>query len=358
MVTGVNNNNNNSQSMSNSSSNTYTVRSGDTLSEIAARNKVSLSSVISANPQIKNPNLIYPGQQINMPSQGGTGNLAGLYVAKAQSPAESPMAGGNYMVRPGDTLSGIASRSGVGLNDMMVANPQIKNPNMIYVGQQLNIPGGIDGVSRPSSSSTQNRPTANNGANGASNSAPVRNTGPSGDVKGGVSVAELRRIMPSLSESKAQAYLPSLNRAMAEFKINTPERQAAFLAQLAQESGELKYFQEIASGAAYEGRRDLGNTQPGDGVRFKGRGPIQLTGRANYRSAGAALGIDLERNPARAADPDVGFRVAGWYWNSRNLNSFADSRNFDAITYRINGGYNGKSVRDMYYRRALGVLGA
>ncbi len=354
MVTGVNNNSN-SQSMSNSSNNTYTVRSGDTLSEIAARNKVSLGSVISANPQIKNPNLIYPGQQINMPSAGGTGNLAGMSVAKTQSPAESPMAGGSYMVRPGDTLSGIASRSGVGLNDMMMANPQIKNPNMIYVGQQLNIPGGIDGVTRPSSSSTQSRPTTNNGA---SNSAPVGSTGPSGDVKGGVSVAELKRIMPSLSDAKAQAYLPSLNRAMAEFKINTPERQAAFLAQLAQESGELKYFEELASGRAYEGRRDLGNTQPGDGMRFKGRGPIQLTGRANYRSAGAALGIDLERNPTRASDPDVGFRVAGWYWNSRNLNSFADSRNFDAITYRINGGYNGKSVRDMYYRRALGVLGA
>ena len=143
---------------------------------------------------------------------------------------------------------------------------------------------------------------------------------------------------------------------MAEAKINTPKRQAAFLAQLAHESVQLRYFEEIASGAAYEGRRDLGNTQPGDGRRYKGRGPIQLTGRANYRAAGHALGINLEANPTRAADPDVGFRVAAWYWSSRNLNSYADSGNFSAITYRINGGYNGASERLAYYRRALGVL--
>ncbi len=165
-------------------------------------------------------------------------------------------------------------------------------------------------------------------------------------------------IMPNLSDARAREMMPHLNAAMQEAGINTPRRQAAFLSQLAHESGEFRWMEEIASGAQYEGRADLGNTQPGDGVRFKGRGPIQLTGRFNYRAAGQALGIDLENNPRRAADPDVGFRTAAWYWNNRNLNSYADAGNFDAITYRINGGYNGKAERDAYYARALRVLGA
>lgn len=172
----------------------------------------------------------------------------------------------------------------------------------------------------------------------------------------GVTLQQLRAIMPQLSQAKAEQYLPHLNRAMAEANINTRERKAAFLAQLAHESGQFRYFEELASGRAYEGRRDLGNTQPGDGVRYKGRGPIQITGRANYRAAGRALGIDLENNPRRAADPDVGFRVAAWFWNSRNLNSLADAGNFREITRRINGGFNGLADRQAYHRRALEVL--
>src|SRR5687767_14765292 len=139
---------------------------------------------------------------------------------------------------------------------------------------------------------------------------------------------ELRKIMPNCAAAKRTAYLPFIQQAMQEFQITSYLREAAFLAQLAHESGQLRYMEEIASGAAYEGRSDLGNTQPGDGVRFKGRGPIQLTGRANYAQASRDLGIDLVRNPERAADPDVAFRVAAWYWNSRDLNKYADSGNF------------------------------
>jgi len=187
---------------------------------------------------------------------------------------------------------------------------------------------------------------------------PVEGPTTPAPTTGGVSLQQLRSIMPNLSDARAQQMLPHLNAAMQEAGINTPRRQAAFLAQLAHESGEFRYMEEIASGAAYEGRTDLGNTQPGDGMRFKGRGPIQLTGRSNYRAAGQALGIDLENNPTRAAEPDVGFRTAAWFWNSRNLNTYADAGNFDAITYRVNGGYNGKASRDAYYNRALQVLGA
>jgi predicted chitinase len=174
---------------------------------------------------------------------------------------------------------------------------------------------------------------------------------------GGITIEVLRAVMPTLAEGKAQEYLPLLNSAMAEAQINTPQRQAAFLAQIAHESGELKYFEEIASGKAYEGRKDLGNTEPGDGRRYKGRGPIQLTGRANYRKAGGALGLPLEADPPLAARPDVGFRTAGWFWNSRDLNRFADSGDFREITRRINGGTRGLEARERYYAKAKEALG-
>jgi predicted chitinase/LysM repeat protein len=186
--------------------------------------------------------------------------------------------------------------------------------------------------------------------------APVEPSKPTGPTKGGLSLSQLKAIMPHLSDARARQTLPHLNKAMAEAHINTPKRQAAFVAQLAHESGEFRYFEELASGRAYEGRKDLGNTHPGDGVRYKGRGPIQLTGRANYRAAGKALGIDLEGHPKRAADVDVGFRTAAWFWNSRSLNKYADAGNFREVTRRINGGYNGLASREAYYRRALNVL--
>jgi len=177
-----------------------------------------------------------------------------------------------------------------------------------------------------------------------------------------LTLEQLQEIMPYMKKhkEKAEQYLPFLQAAMIEASIDTPLRVAAFLAQLAHESGELKYFEEIASGKAYEGRKDLGNTQPGDGIRFKGRGPIQLTGRFNYEECGKALGVDLVNHPERADDPDIAFRTAAWFWTKRRLNIFADKGGgfFDEITFRVNGGYNGKESRRKYYHKALEVLGA
>jgi putative chitinase len=172
-----------------------------------------------------------------------------------------------------------------------------------------------------------------------------------------ITIEQLRAIMPTLPQAKTETYLPYLNSAMDEFQINTPLRQAAFVAQLAHESVGLTAFEEFASGKAYEGRKDLGNVVAGDGVRYKGRGPIQLTGRANYHLAGVALDVDLINNPKRASDLDVAFRIAGWFWSTRKLNTFADKGEFDSITKRINGGFNGKAERDRYYARAKSVLG-
>jgi predicted chitinase len=162
--------------------------------------------------------------------------------------------------------------------------------------------------------------------------------------------------MPNCSAAKRADYLPFIQAAMQEFAITNYWRETAFLAQLAHESAELRYMEEIASGAAYEGRKDLGNTQPGDGKRYKGRGPIQLTGRANYQKFGGLLGLDLINNPEVAATKEVGFRIAGLFWKSHGLNELADQQQFKAITKAINGGYNGLDDRTKYYERAKKVL--
>jgi putative chitinase len=127
--------------------------------------------------------------------------------------------------------------------------------------------------------------------------------------------------------------------------MESPLRLAHLLAQLIHESGSFRYMEEIASGQAYEGRKDLGNTQPGDGVRYKGRGPLQLTGRANYRSYGRRIGIDLERHPEIAALPSVGLHIALEYWKDRSLNALADADDVVGITRKVNGGENGLADR-------------
>lgn len=144
---------------------------------------------------------------------------------------------------------------------------------------------------------------------------------------------------------------------MREYKITSEARSRMWLAQVGHESASLRYFEEIASGAAYEGRKDLGNTQPGDGVRFKGRGPIQITGRANYTSAGNALKLPLVDNPPMAADPRYAFRVSAWWWQTHGLNEISDTGDVIAATRRINGGLNGLDDRQKRYDRCR-ALGA
>ena len=134
-------------------------------------------------------------------------------------------------------------------------------------------------------------------------------------------------------------------------------RQATFLSQLAHESGRFYYVEEIASGKAYEGRKDLGNVKPGDGVRYKGRGLIQLTGRANYRQLSQELGVDFENNPDLLKSPQYAVQSACWFWQSRNLNEFADVRDIKTITKRINGGYNGLADREALYKLFLLAYG-
>ena len=144
------------------------------------------------------------------------------------------------------------------------------------------------------------------------------------------------------SQSRAEELGLAANVHLRNFGIlDNSLRFTHFFAQLAHESCNFRYMEEIASGSAYEGRADLGNTQRGDGKRFKGRGPIQLTGRANYRKYGQQLGIDFENNPEIVAIPSIGLMVACKFWADNGLNLLADQDDVRAVTRRINGGYNG-----------------
>ena len=158
---------------------------------------------------------------------------------------------------------------------------------------------------------------------------------------------QLQQIMPRLATAKLQQFLPHLNRAMQAYGVDTMQRTAAFIAQLAHESGEFRWMEDIWGPTDPQRRYEppgtlaarLGNTQPGDGKRFKGRGPIQITGRFNYTKYGALLEIDLVAQPELAAMPETAFATAGLYWKSNGLNELADANDFIKITRRINRGH-------------------
>ena len=213
-----------------------------------------------------------------------------------------------------------------------------------------------------------------------------------------ITADELRRLMPKLSPDLAQLYAPMLDAAMCEHGITTKKRRCAFLAQLAHESSGLTRWQENLNYSAgrlmtvfpnqfkslaqadayahkpeaianrvYANKNGNGNEASGDGFRFRGRGPIQLTGRNNYRKYGQLLpGSLLEHDPSNAADPRIGFRIAACFWRFNNCNDLADRLNltgdnadrqvFVQITRRINGGTNGLTDRLNLYRTAAQVL--
>lgn len=198
---------------------------------------------------------------------------------------------------------------------------------------------------------------------------------------------ELRRILPGLPADKRAEILPNLQAAMDEFDINTRAREAAFIAQIAHESGGLtrfvenlnysaqrlcqvfpKRFPSLAAAKPFDRNPEkiansiyanrLGNGDPasGDGFRYRGRGVIQLTGRSNYREFGKTLGIDLEGDPDTAASPAVAFRTAAAFWKSRGCNELADKGDFKGVTIKINGGTIGLDERMKLFNLAKSVL--
>lgn len=202
-------------------------------------------------------------------------------------------------------------------------------------------------------------------------------------------------LLKIVDQATADKWADSLQATCDKFDINTPERVAGFVAQCAHESGMFKSTAEnlnykvdalmklfgrhritedeckqygrvdgvqqadqvgIANaiyGGEY-GKKNLGNTEPGDGSAFRGRGLIQLTGRANYKRAGDALGVDLTANPDLVAQPEYAALTAGWFWSANGLNQLADAKDILAMTKKVNGGTIGLDHRTELYNKLIG----
>jgi putative chitinase len=165
----------------------------------------------------------------------------------------------------------------------------------------------------------------------------------------------LRFVCPWLSKQRASELAPALGQAFYRHHITTPRRAAMAVAQMAHESAGFRTATEYASGAEYEGRRDLGNIHPGDGKRFKGRGFIQITGRTNYSAVSIALGHDFLIYPEKLAHDHWAAMASCWWWEAHGCNQLADRGDFTGLTRRINGGLNGLASRRAYYLRARAV---
>ena len=178
-----------------------------------------------------------------------------------------------------------------------------------------------------------------------------------------ITTLQLQQILPNAGQS-AGVFVPVLNTAMVRYQIVGSLRMAAFIAQIGHESGQLRYVREMGSDQ-YLSKYDtgslakrLGNTPEadGDGQKYRGRGLIQITGRANYAECGEALGLDPVNHPELLEKPQHACMSAAWFWSSRGLNTLADAGKFDTITRRINGAQNGAADRRALYARALKVL--
>jgi len=180
-----------------------------------------------------------------------------------------------------------------------------------------------------------------------------------------ITAQQLLQILPNAGV-KAGVFVPALNAAMSKYAIITRLRMAAFIAQIGHESGQLQWVRELGSDQ-YLSKYDtgslakrLGNTPEadGDGQKYRGRGLIQVTGRANYEACSEALFSDarLLSTPELLEVPVYAALSAGWFWQRAGLNSLADKGDFLTITKRINGGTNGLADREALYERALKVL--
>lgn len=183
-----------------------------------------------------------------------------------------------------------------------------------------------------------------------------------------ITVGTLATIAGRPVNSNMQSTIAGLERAGVGAGLNRPHRLAQFLAQIAHESGGWRYDAEVwgptSAQKRYDTRTDLGNTAAadGDGFLYRGRGPIQITGKSNYRQFTAwARALDPQApdfvaNPdAVLTDPWEGLGPI-WYWDTRDLNRYADNGDLLTITKRINGGTNGLADRQAQYTRAGLVL--
>ncbi|MGT2866332.1 LysM peptidoglycan-binding domain-containing protein [Streptococcus fryi] len=310
-------------SSGNSSSGTvttsYTVQSGDTLSGIAAKFGTTVASIQSLN-NISNPNLIYAGQVLRITHKG---------VSSGNSSSGTVMT--SYTVQSGDTLSGIAAKFGTTVASIQSLN-NISNPNLIYAGQVLR----INGI--------------------ASQSQPITDGNVSLTGNGYLVTAEqLRQIGWTVVNT---SMINDLNNCLRRYNITTLSRIRHFISQCSHESGGGKWTMELASGEAYNGRSDLGNTYPGDGPKYKGGGYIQLTGRYNYTQFANAIGDQRIVNEGVSyVASHYPWTSAGFWWHKNGMNSLCDTNpTVEQVTRRVNGGYNGLADRKYWYGRCVAVI--
>ena len=176
---------------------------------------------------------------------------------------------------------------------------------------------------------------------------------------------QLKNICPLAKDENLDKYIPHLNMLMPKYEINTLPRIRYFIAQIAHESNQFNSVTEKYNGTPesyfkkYDGRKDLGNNFAGDGLKFKGRGLIQITGRFNYSCAS----IDIFKTdiliakPEMVERPEIAVEVACWFWKVKHLNSLADSDQLKSITLKINGGLTGLNDRINYYNLAVKYIG-
>ncbi|MGY0194708.1 glycoside hydrolase family 19 protein [Leptothrix sp. BB-4] len=173
----------------------------------------------------------------------------------------------------------------------------------------------------------------------------------------GPSREKLAIVMPLATARRIDTYFEPIRTALARYQLTSRLQIVHFVAQIGHESASLLYSEELASGEAYNGRADLGNTEPGDGPRYKGRGLIQLTGRANYAAYSRDAGYDYVSDPQRlASDPAAAVDVACWFWKKKGIDRLAEADDAKAVTLRVNGGYNGLDDRLQYLRRAKALI--
>ncbi|MFS0561108.1 LysM peptidoglycan-binding domain-containing protein, partial [Terribacillus sp. 179-K 1B1 HS] len=304
---------------------TYTVKSGDNLSSIAQRFGMTLAEIISLN-NITNPDKLQIGQKLKVYSSGGDGGSDGGSTRPTTT----------YTVKSGDNLSSIAQRFGMTLSEIISLN-NITNPDKLQIGQKLKVYDNGSG----------NDDGNDNGGGIGDGGAPTSR----------VTEAQLNQIGWS-STYISQTMLDDLNSCLERYNITTKSRLSHFISQCSHESGAGRWKTELADGTAYEGRTDLGNTQPGDGPKFKGAGYIQLTGRYNYTRFGNAIGDpQVVAQGVNYVAANYPWTSAGFWWHSNNMNALCDTNpSVEAVTRRVNGGYRGLEDRRMYYNRCINVF--
>ena len=174
-----------------------------------------------------------------------------------------------------------------------------------------------------------------------------------------ITAQQIRRIMPHARERRIGDFVRSFNAWSDTFGIDTPMKAAHYIGQVAQETGELRYLEEMADGRQYEGRKDLGNVEKGDGRRFKGRGYLQTTGRRNYQQYADSVYCrgDLMAHPERLARQPGCQKASMFFWMENGLNALAEKDDGHGVSRRINGGDNGMAQRLYYTRKAKISLG-